>query len=201
MNQYDRLLMEQSPGPAAKYWNDAKYHTPFVRTWVLDEVSYIASSEIGAADASISLRRNGMFVDELANTISRTAEKPGQWRELAVDQIHNLSEVPSGFAVYYDMLAVDDSEQRVMLTNNPNLNLATEKEYLPAKTWTEGTIEVYLRQGTFASIHGAYVCVQDEDGNQIGKGFNFNRGQSNGHRRMIDSYTFETDDLEVIIKL
>jgi hypothetical protein len=92
-------------------------------------------------------------------------------RELAVDQIHNLSEVPSGFAVYYDMLAVDDSEQRVMLTNNPNLNLATEKEYLPAKTWTEGTIEVYLRQGTFASIHGAYVCVQDEDGNQIGEGF------------------------------
>lgn len=168
--QYDRLLMEQSPGPAAKYWDDAKYHTPFVRTWVLDEVRYVASSDLGTADASITLRRNGMFVDALVNTISRTADKPGQWRELAIDQIHNLSEVPEGFAVYYDMLAIDDTEQRVMLTNHKDLTKASEKEYLPAKSWTDGKIEVYLRQGTFSSLQDAYVCVQDENGNQIGEG-------------------------------
>ncbi|MFA4869613.1 MAG: hypothetical protein WC623_15520 [Pedobacter sp.] len=168
--QYDRLLMEQSPGKAAEYWNAAQFHTPFVRTWVLDEVRYIASSALNSSDASIHLRRNGAFVDQLINTISRTTEKPGQWEYLAIDQIHNLSEVPQGFAVYYDMLAVDNTEQRVMLTNNPDLLLATEKEYLPATVWVDNEIQVYLRQGTFTSIRGKYVCIQGVDGNQIGLG-------------------------------
>lgn len=168
--QYDRLLMEQSPVKPAKYWSGATYHTPYVRTWVLDEVRYVPSSELDVADASVQLRRNGTLVDRLLNTVSRSTEKPQEWEELAIDQVVNLSEVPEGFAVYYDVLAVDDSEQRVMLTNNKDLRLATEKEYLPARAWTDGKIEVYLRQGTFSSIRGGYVCIQDENGDQIGEG-------------------------------
>ncbi len=168
--QYDRLLMEQSPVNFAKYWDGATHHTPFVKTWVLDEVRYIPSSELDVADASVQLYRNGGLVDKLLNTVSRTTEKPQEWDELAIDQVVNLSEVPDGFAVYYDVLAVDDSEQRVMLTNNADLSLATEKEYLPATVWVDDEIQVYLRQGTFESIQGKYVCIQDEEGNQIGVG-------------------------------
>ncbi|MBE8723248.1 hypothetical protein [Sphingobacterium pedocola] len=168
--QYDRLLMEQAPTNFAKYWNGATFHTPFVRTWVLDEVRYVASSAIDVEDASIHLRRNGAFVSALVNSTSHTTAKPGRWESLAIDQVVNLSEVPAGFAVYYDMLAVDDSEQRVMLTNNADLSLATEKEYLPATVWVDNEIQVYLRQGTFTSIQGKYVCIQGVDGNQIGVG-------------------------------
>jgi hypothetical protein len=134
--------------------------------WVQDEI-ILKSSDIGVENGTFDFIRNGSLSYD-KKFIMRSYEKPNRYKMIFFDQISNgTSGVPLN--IYYDDLYIDDTLQRVFLSDRESLSSAKNRFIQIPVEWEDNRIKAELNISN-TSLAELYIYVADENGiiNQSG---------------------------------
>ena len=140
--------------------------------WVIDEYDYRASG-IGTKDGILQYARNGVSAwNPDTRFIMRSAAMPERYELLFLDQVSD-NEVAKGTYQYIDSIYVDDSRQRVVLSDEPtwraqvNGGPESQREVQIPLRWSDREIQIQVRRGSFDSLAGKYLYVINADGQPV----------------------------------
>ena len=145
--------------------------TPIPGSWVIEEFDY-QSSTVGRQDGVLLYIRNGIAMWEFSARFSmRTTAYANPYNRLFFDQVSNNRVAPGTFE-YIDSIYVDDSRQRVILSDEPTWRQVTSgkdahREIQIPLSWTDSRIEIAARKGSFDSGAGKYLYVIDSNGQPV----------------------------------
>ena len=150
--------------------------TPVAKTWVIEEYDY-QSSDVGSANGVLEYIRNGIAAWPSSSRFTmRDNAYPNAYSLLYFDQVSNNLIAPGTYQ-YIDAIYVDDSRQRVILSDESTWKVATagresHREIQIPVSWTDGDIQIVARQGSFSSFAGTYLYIIGADGQPVStKGF------------------------------
>lgn len=161
-----RTMPEQTQ-ELAKWWT-----MPFEgRRWITEEYEYRAS-DVGTQNGKLNYTRDGVSAWERATGFStRTSTHSQLYNGLFFDQISN-NQLSPGKMLYADAIYVDDTWQRVLISDEPTWQSVVygsgtkrKREIQVPVAWNDTSIQVTLRTGSLGTISGRYLYVIGPDGN------------------------------------
>ena len=150
---------------------------PKEHAWVIDEYDY-QSSGVNSADGILQYARNGILAwSPTTRFTMRTSSLPQPYQVLYFDQVSN-NQIAKGTYVYIDSIYVDDTRQRVIVSDEPTWTTQVDtgkeshREVQIPTSWSDGQIQITARQGSLDTFANKYLYVIDADGNPVSnKGF------------------------------
>ena len=140
--------------------------------WVIDEYDYKAGG-IGTKDGILQYSHNGVGAwNRDTRFIMRSAAMTGRYEVLFFDQVSN-NEVATSTYHYIDSIYVDDSRQRVVVSDEPSWRdqvgggPESHREVQIPVRWSDREIQIVVRQGSFDSFAHKYLYVIDADGKPV----------------------------------
>jgi hypothetical protein len=149
--------------------------------WVVDEYDYQSGSP-NTADGVLQYARNGILAWPTTERFTmRTTALPQPYQVVYFDQVSN-NEVAKGTYQYIDSIYVDDTRQRVIISDEPTWSTQVDtgtgtgteshREVQIPTAWSDGQIQVTARQGSLDTFANKYLYVMGPDGNPVSnKGF------------------------------
>jgi hypothetical protein len=145
--------------------------------WVVDEYDY-ESSGIDSTDGMLQYARNGILAwSPTTRFRMRTSSLPQPYQVLYFDQVSN-NQIAKGTYIYIDSIYVDDTRQRVIVSDEPTWSTQVDtgqewhREVQIPTAWSDGQIQITVRQGSLDTFAGKYLYVIGPDGNPVSnKGF------------------------------
>jgi hypothetical protein len=142
----------------------------FARQWVHIQ-AYVVESSPSADDGSMVLDLNGeRVVSRVGNVRTRTSDLT-TWSQVLVgyyvgrDGVPECAAYPADAFAYFDDLYVDSgSAARVEIGDSPNYASARHRETAIPSAWSDTSITVTARRGSFATLRGLYLYVVAPDG-------------------------------------
>ena len=145
---------------------------PKADAWVIDEYDY-KTSGIGAKDGVLQFAHDGVRAwGPDTRFVMRSEAMPQRYELLFFDQVSN-NEIAKGTYQYIDSIYVDDSRQRVVLSDEPswrdtvNNGPESHREVQIPVRWSDREIRIVVRQGSFDSLAHTYLYVIDADGQPV----------------------------------
>jgi hypothetical protein len=144
---------------------------PVPKAWMIEEYDY-QSSSVGAADGILQYIRNGVAAWTYNSRFAmRDSAYPNPYRVLFFDQVSNNLIAPGTYQ-YIDSIYVDDSRQRVILSDEPTWKQVTSgqeshREIQIPVTWSDGQIQIIARMGSFDTFAHKYLYVIGTDGQPV----------------------------------
>ncbi|WP_203141133.1 hypothetical protein [Marinobacter mangrovi] len=129
--------------------------------WTQEEIVYKAS-DIGVQNGIFDLYHNGNSVHDSVFRM-RTSDRPDRYSKLYFDQISNGTNENKTLYIYYDNIYIDDTFQRVYLSNAPTFDEAKERLVQVPLKWSDNSVTVKLKSGNF-SPSSSYIYVVDANG-------------------------------------
>jgi hypothetical protein len=145
--------------------------TPVARAWVIEEYDY-QTSGVGVQDGILQYVRNGLAAQSPGiRWTMRDSAHPKPYSLLFFDQVSN-NQVAPGTYQYIDSIYVDDSRQRVIVSDEPTWQQSTtgperHREIQIPVAWSDSQIQLVAHQGSFSSFAGTYLYVIGTDGNPV----------------------------------
>ncbi len=136
--------------------------------WLIQEVFYQVSSEVGVSDALWLFFMNGILASDRP-FVDRNADHPEPYSSIFQSQVSNGAQ-PGSF-VYYDSLYIDDSWHHVVICAGNTESTCTDREIQIPTAWSDTSITVEVNLGGLDATTPLYLYVIDENGgfNAIGK--------------------------------
>jgi hypothetical protein len=157
--------------------------TPVAKAWVIEEYDY-QSSSVGNQDGVLQYIRNGVGAWAYGTRFTmRNSAYPTAYSLLYFDQVSN-NLIPSGTYQYIDSIYVDDSRQRVIVSDESTWQQTTSgpaahREIQIPVSWSDGQITIVARQGSLDSFTGKYLYVIGPDGQAVSsRGYSVVAGNS-----------------------
>jgi hypothetical protein len=142
--------------------------------WVIDEWEYRAG-DMNQANGAFNYIRDGIAAYARTTTgfSTRTAANPELYTHLFFDQISNNLLSP-GKHLYFDSIYIDDTWQRVVISDEPTWQNAVyasgskrKREIQIPISWSNTEIQISVRQGALANLGTSYLYVLNAQGNPI----------------------------------
>ncbi|WP_323753759.1 hypothetical protein [Marinobacter sp.] len=130
--------------------------------WIQEEIVYQAS-DLNVQNGIFDIIRNGTLPYQRKWRM-RTNDRPGKYSQLYFDQISNGVNASKGLNIYYDNIYVDNSYNRVLISQSSTYSSANKRLIQVPTMWNENRIEVHLNTGGMP-LNSLYVYVVDKDGN------------------------------------
>lgn len=157
-------------GIATKWWP-----MPFEgKKWIIEEYEYM-TGDVGVENGILNYTRGGRAAYAKSTRFrTRTSSASNQYSLLFFDQISNNLVTPGKY-IYYDALYVDDTWQRVFISDEPTWQNVVYgsggservREIQIPISWTDTKIEISIRQGQHGQLAGKYLYVIGKDGNAV----------------------------------
>ncbi len=151
-------------------------------SWKVEEITMRQSSSVGSADAFWQLTSNGINSPTYSNLVTRTSSYPGPYTDLFWHQSERTGfGSSSGKFIAYDLVYIDDSWARVVVTNSSTWNTSSgvKVEIQVPVTWSNNQIQFLVRQGALDSLSGKYLYVINSSGTPVStKGFPLTGGSA-----------------------
>jgi hypothetical protein len=138
--------------------------------WKTEEIALRQSSGNNVADAFWQQTSNGIASQAYPNLVTRTSSYPGPYTDLFWHQSERTGfSSSSGKVIAYDVVYIDDSWARVVVTDSSSWNTTTAKkvEIQVPVSWSDTKIQVLLRQGSLDSLSGKYLYVINSAGKPV----------------------------------
>ena len=138
--------------------------------WKTEELFLRQSSAVGAADGSWWMVSNGQKSDVLSNLLTRNSAYPNMYTDLFWHQVERTGfSSADGKYFAYDFVYIDDSWARVVVSSSATWQQSTEnaQEVQIPVSWSDGQVQVALRQGGLGSLSGKYIYVMRADGSLV----------------------------------
>jgi hypothetical protein len=158
-----RLTAEYTGGHVGYVYNVSPINPK--NTWQTQECFLKQSSGVNVADAQVWMTNGGAATTRYS-FVSMDTDNANPYRDLAWHQVQSgVFPVGSGYFLGYDVVYVDDSWCRVMVTSSPTWSEVSQVAEIQIPTaWAAGSITATLRQGEFTSLSGKYLYVVKSDG-------------------------------------
>jgi hypothetical protein len=150
---------------------------PFVpRTWRIEEWMYAAGS-LDTTDGQLHHVMQGRYAfTPSLRWCFRTTAYPNKYAIQFLDQLSNATPLTTAPA-YLDAYYVDDSWCRVLISDEPSWQVATQpsgtsysREIQIPTAWSDTSISFVLRQGSHASLVGKHLYVIGAGGTPVNVG-------------------------------
>ncbi len=138
--------------------------------WKTEEIALRQSSARNVADAFWQQTSNGVASQAYPNLVTSTSSYPGPYADLYWHQSERTGfSSSSGKVIAYDLVYIDDSWARVVVTDSSSWNTSAQKkvEIQVPVSWADDKITVLLRQGALGGLSGKYLYVIKSDGKPV----------------------------------
>jgi hypothetical protein len=134
--------------------------------WMTEEWQMV-QGDMDVSNANLKVFQNGKQTVNYADK-SRTSGYPSKYNKLFSHQMERVSG-PSTWKLWYDIVYVDDSWARVVVSDQPTWNTGASQgiEIQIPTAWSDTSITVVLRQGAFSSLAGKYLYVIGTSGQPV----------------------------------
>lgn len=129
--------------------------------WTQEEIIYKAS-DINTQNGRFDLLRNGNSAHNSSFRM-RTSSYPSRYSQLYFDQISNGTNSSKSLHIYYDNIYVDDTYQRVYISDSSTFDQAKKRMIQVPVKWSDSNIVVNVNEGGIP-LSNAYVYVVDSNG-------------------------------------
>lgn len=146
------------------------------KKWIIEEYEYM-TGDVGVENGILNYIRGGRaaYAKSTRFRTRTSGTASNQYSLLFLDQISNNMVTPGGKTILYDALYIDDTWQRVFISDEPTWQNVVYgsggservREVQIPVTWTDTKIEVSVRQGQHSQLAGKYLYVIGKDGNAI----------------------------------
>lgn len=174
-----RIYVEKVSSSDSGFYGSMKVNTT---NWVTQEIIMRAST-INQKNGYLKMRHDGRTVAE-GSIMTRSSQAPAymNWNYVlhAVAANHGLWSPGwnNNNRVWADDIYVDNTWSRVMLGNASQLSNCSKLEIQVPTSWSQGSVSVIARTGTFGVGSTAYLYVFDKDGQVNSNGFAVVIGQA-----------------------
>lgn len=144
--------------------------------WLAEEYEYLAG-DVNATNGIFNYTRNGIAAyPRTTRFLMRTTAAPTTYNLLFLDQISN-NQLSAGKNLYYDSLYIDDTWQRVVISDEPQWQSVVygsggaerKREIQIPTSWSNTSIQIRVRKGSLTNLQGSYLYVIGVDGSPVNR--------------------------------
>jgi hypothetical protein len=177
-----RAYMEYTgtPGADVLYPSPDTVHGLRKNEWKVEELFLRQSSSTGVGDGLWRMASNGRSSGSIQNLVTSSSSYPSRLQNLYWHQDERVGfAAGDGKFFAYDVVYIDDSFARVVVTGNSTWNDGAETalEIQVPVAWSTNRIDIVLRKGALGSLSGKYAYVFNSSGNLVSQsGFSLGGG-------------------------